>query len=133
MLSRTPDTGEMELIGNVLALAMLQAHAAMWLGRRLARMSFAAWLRVLRRAAESVRAGGGSPSRDSPGGRFRGFRRMLRNAVRDDYVRRRSKQSLDYPRKKRGSPPGPPQLLSLPAKQRELFSCLKLLGVIKDG
>ena len=93
------------------------------LGARLARLSVAGCLQALRRAAEAVRAG--HPTRWLP--------RTIRAAVRDDYVRRRSKQARDYPHKKRDSPPGPPQLLNLTTKQKTQLQWLESLGVPIDG
>lgn len=123
LLARTPQVGAMELVGNLLALALLQAHAALLLGARLARLSVARCLQALRRAAEAVRAG--HPTRWLP--------RTIRVAVRDDYLRRRSKQSRDYPHKKRDSPPGPPQLLNLTNAQKTQLQWLESLGVPIDG
>jgi len=119
LLARTPRVGAMELVGNLLALALLQAHAALLLGARAARMSIAGWLYVLRRATEAVRAG--QPTR--------WFRRAARAAVRDNYVRKRSKKSRDYPRKKRDSPPGPPKILNLTTAQKTQINRLESLGV----
>jgi hypothetical protein len=119
LLARTPRVGAMELVGNLLALALLQAHAALLLGARLVRMSIAAWLHVVRRAAEALRAGRTT----------RWFRNASRAAVRDDYVRRRSKQARHYPHKKRETPPGPPQLLNLTTAQKTQLQRLESFGV----
>jgi hypothetical protein len=119
LLARTPRVGEMELVGNLLALALLQAHAALLLGARAARMSIADWLHILRRATEAVRAGRSMPW----------FRRAARAAVRDNYVRKRPKKSRDYPRKKRNSPPGPPKILNLTTAQKTQINRLESSGV----
>lgn len=119
LLARTPQVGAMELVGSLLALALLQAHAALVLGARLVRMSIAGWLQAVRRAAEALRAGQTT----------RWFHRAVRAAVRDDYVRRRSKQARDYPHKKRDTPPGPPQLLNLTLAQKTQLQWLESLGV----
>jgi hypothetical protein len=59
----------------------------------------------------------------------RWFLRAARAAVRDDYVRRRSKQARNYPHKKRDTPPGPPQLLNLTSAQKSQLQWLESLGV----
>ncbi len=49
---------------------------------------------------------------------------LLRRAVVDDYRRRGSKSSRDYPRKKRESPPGPPRIFDATAEQIQAAKAL---------
>lgn len=53
-----------------------------------------------------------------PAERGRSLRDRLRTATIDPY-QRRSKDSRDYPRKKRETPPGPPQIVSASPTQRQ--------------
>lgn len=100
MLARTPEPGAMELIGTILAMALLLLHGAMGLGARIERLSVALLLRVIRRMIEATRWGR-STAPWLPG---------IRTALRDSYVRRRSKRARDWPHKKNEAPPRPPRL-----------------------
>lgn len=123
LLARSPQVGVMELIGNLLALGLLQAHAALLLGAKMVRMSVAGWLHLLRRATEALRAG--RPTH--------WLRRAAKAAVQDNYVRKRRKDSREYPRKKHDSPPNPPQILNLTTAQQIQIERLKSSGVINYG
>ena len=68
-----------------------------------------------------------------PAEAVRWFLRAARAAVRDDYVRRRSKRARDYPHKKRDTPPGPPKLLDLTTAQKTQLQRLETLGVLGFG
>ena len=103
VLAKTPEPGAAELAGNILALAMLVLQAAIVLASRIARLSVASALKVIREALEAVRWSG----------RFPQFWALLRTAVKDEYRRHGSKRARDWPHKKRESPPGPPFLRRL--------------------
>src|SRR3972149_3808324 len=90
----------MELAGNILALALLMLHGALVLGAQAARLSVAAALRVIRRTIEALRHQSST---------F-GWRQMFREALKDDYHRRRPKRARAWPHKKNQAPPGPPRL-----------------------
>lgn len=119
----TPAVGQMELTGNLLALAFLQVQAALLLGARMMRVSIAALLAVLRRALDATRHGCGT----------RWFCRQAIAARLDDYPRRRRKTARDWPHKKHDTPPGPPKLLSLTRVQRTHLSLLNAAGVCFRG
>ena len=108
LLGRTPQTGELELAGNVLALGLLLAQAAWLLRDQSSRASVAALLRVLRKAVAAVVWGRSSPW----------FRRRARAARRDEYRRCRSKRARDWPNKKNDPPAGPPQLRRMTSAEK---------------
>jgi len=108
VLAKTPGPGAMELAGNILALAMLVLQAAIVLARRIARLSVAMALKVIRRAIEFVRYVG----------RCCAFWALLRAAVKDEYRRRSSKRARDWPHKKNDSPPEPPRLRRLSRREK---------------
>ncbi len=100
LLAKTPEPGAMELVGNILALALLMLHGALAMGARMKELSVAGMLRVIRQLIEAMRWGGLTA-------------RLLANAaaaVKDDYARRRSKRARDWPHKKNEAPPGPPRM-----------------------
>jgi hypothetical protein len=115
----TPEVGEMELTGNILALAFLQVHAALLLGARMVRASIAKFLAALREAIDATRYG--RPTR--------WFRKRADAALLDDYKRRKSKKARDWPHKKHDSPPGAPNLLSLTHAQITQLALLKAAKV----
>lgn len=94
-MARTPRRGALELAGNILALGMLRFHAAILQRARGARISVATVLRLLRKAMEHLRYG---VSTDW-------LIPELKKAINDDYHRKRTKASRDWPRKKRQHPP----------------------------
>jgi len=98
--ARTPEVGEAELSGNVLAQALLLALSAALLGTRADRVSLAAALRCVRGALEALRWGGST----------RVFVLQLRKAVRDEYTRDSSKKARDWPHKKTETPAGAPKV-----------------------
>ena len=108
VLAKTPEPGAAELAGNILALAMLVLQAAIVLAARIARLSVASALKVIREALETVRWSG----------RFPQFWALLRTAVKDQYRRHGSKRARDWPHKKREPPPGPPHLRRLSRKEK---------------
>jgi hypothetical protein len=119
----TPAVGEMELTGNLLALAILQVHAALLLRARLPRLSVARLLAILRAAIDATRHRR----------RTRWFSRRAATAQIDDYRRRRPKRARHWPHKKREPAPGPPKILSLTPAQKTHLSLLKAAGVWKGG
>ncbi len=108
VLAKTPGPGAMELAGNILALAMLVLQAAIVLAARIARLSVAAALKVIRHAIEAVRWTGRCPQ----------FCKLLREALKDEYRRHSSKRARDWPHKKTEHPPGPPRLRRLSRRQK---------------
>jgi hypothetical protein len=100
ILARTPEPGAMELAGAILAMALLLLHAAMTLGARMGRVSVALLLRVIREMIEAMRWAGSTACSLA----------RIAAAVKDDYVRHRSKRARDWPHKKNQTPPGPPKL-----------------------
>jgi hypothetical protein len=108
VLAKTPQPGAAELSGNILALAMLVLQAAIVLSGRIARLSMALALKVMREAIETVRWIG----------RSRQFWMLLRSAVKDGYRRYSSKRARDWPHKKKDPPPGAPRLRSLTPRLR---------------
>jgi len=111
VLARTPEPGEMELAGNILAIALLMLHAALALGPRVLRASVAGLLKVIRQAIEQVRHQGSTAA----------VLVLLRAAVRDDYQRHRSKRARDWPHKKHEQPAGPPKLRRLKVDEKTLL------------
>ena len=108
VLAKTPGPGAMELAGNILALAMLVLQAAIVLAGRIARLSVALALRVIRHAIEVVRLLGCCHQ----------FWALLRAAVKDGYRRHSSKRARDWPHKKTDSPPGAPRLRRLSQREK---------------
>lgn len=119
----TPAVGQMELTGNLLALAILQVHAALLLGARLPRLSIARLLTILREAIDATR------HRRRSGW----FSRQAETARIDDYRRRRRKNARAWPHKKRDPAARPPKILSLTPAQQTQLSLLKAAGVWKNG
>jgi hypothetical protein len=114
LLSESASAGAVELSGSILALALLLLQAAVILGRRSARTSVAAALRIIRQAMTAV----------SYGGQAKLWR--LASAVGDQYQRHRPKQSRDYPRKKKERPPGSPKCRRITeALQQEITAMLQ--------
>jgi len=103
VLSKTPAPGDVELAGNILAMALLRLHAAMMLGVRAGRFSVASGLHVIRRLMEFLRHGRATAV----------LLKMLQLALLDDYERRSSKRARDWPHKKREQPPRPPKMRGL--------------------
>ena len=114
VLAKTPEPGAMELAGNILALAMLVLQAAIVLAGRIARLSVALALRVIRHALEVVRLLGCCHQ----------FWALLRAAVKDEYRRHSSKRARDWPHKKTDSPPRPPKLRRLSQREKAQIHCL---------
>lgn len=100
VLARTPDRGAVELAGNIVAMGLLRMHAAMVMGAKMARMSVAGVLRVIRQATEAVRCGLHMPD----------IAQRLAAAVRDEYERHSPKKARDWPHKKNEDPAGPPKM-----------------------
>lgn len=100
VLARTPAAGAAELAGSILALGLLMLQAALRQGAQVIRLSIARALRLVRRAIEAVRCG--LPSAQ--------FVARLAHALRDTYLRRRSKRARDWPHKKKEPRPSPPKL-----------------------
>ena len=100
VLARTPEAGASELAGSILALGLLMLQAAVRQGPQVVRLSIARALRLVRRAIEAVRCG--LPSEK--------FVERLGQALRDSYLRRRSKRARDWAHKKKEPPPSPPKL-----------------------
>ena len=101
--TRSAQSGETELAGSIIAWALLRLQACLLMGRRMFRLSMAMALRVQRRVLESVRFG-------CPTGWFAS---QMRQALRDDYQRKRPKKARNWPHKKKSSPPGTPPLRTL--------------------
>lgn len=123
VLAGTPEVGEVELAGNILALALLFCHAAAALGARLTRLSVAKALRALRSAMEAVRHA--SPTRWFVG--------RLRTALRDAYRRKRSQRARDWPHKKTESAPRPPKLRRPTQREKALLEALSLQNQVQLG
>lgn len=100
VLAKSPGAGGRELAGNILALALLMLQGAVAMRARVAKLSVAALLRLIRRSIEAVRCR--LPS--AP------FVALFRMATRDEHIRRSSKRARDWPHKKNESPPKPPKL-----------------------
>ena len=103
VLARTPEPGEMELAANLAGMALLLLYGALVHGAKVARLSLAMALRAIRQAIEALRHG---ETCDWLLG-------LLREAVTDEYQRRKPKQARDWPHKKSRRPPGPPRLHKL--------------------
>jgi hypothetical protein len=111
LLAASPEMGAWELAGNVLALALLLAHAAWLLGGQAAQASVARLWRALRTALERLRYAASTRRAVAAFG----------TALRDDYRRRRSKRARDWPHKKRQRPPGAPKLRRLTKREEALI------------
>ncbi len=105
--ARTPDRAAVELAGGILAMGMLRMHAAMVMGAKMARMSVAGVLRVIRWAIEAVRCGLSSVH----------IAKRLAAEARDDYERSGCKEARDWPQKKTERVPGPPKIRRLTTKE----------------
>lgn len=114
VLARTPESGDVELAGAILAMGLLRMHAALALGAKMVRVSIAGLLRIVRRALEAVRCGLRSD----------GILDELRAAFIDDYRRRTGKAARDWPHKKRESPPKPPKLRRLTKRHQDQMAWL---------
>jgi hypothetical protein len=112
--SGNPDNGRLELAANVLALAVLLLHALLALGARIAQVSVAEALRVLRRALEGLTWHVLWPR----------FASDLSQAVRDGYARHGPKTRRRWPGKKRDAPPHPPEVRTF--NEKELRNLLDL-------
>lgn len=108
VLARTPEPGEMELAANLVGMARLLLHGAVVMGARVTRLSLAKALRAIRKAIEAIRHGASC----------HWLHRALREAVFDEYERRKPKQARDRPHKQRRDPPGPPKLHRLARTER---------------
>lgn len=95
--------GEAELAGAIVAWALLRLQACLLMGRQMLRLSIARALRVQRRVMDSVRFGCSTTW----------FASQMRQALRDEYERKRPKKARDWPHKKDSSPPGAPLLRML--------------------
>lgn len=111
VLARTPQAGTQELAGSILGLGLLMVQAALAQGRDIVRVSVSRALRVVQRALEALR-------HKKP---WRRFVQRLRMALRDEYRRRRSKRSRDWPHKKNDPPPGPPHLRRPTEREKALI------------
>jgi hypothetical protein len=107
--SRTPATGDLALAGNILALGLLQAHAAWLLRGRSERASVAKLLQALRDALAALLHPSGSDQ----------FKERVQAALRDDYARRTGKRARDWPHKKTEAPPGSPKLRKMNGHEKE--------------
>ncbi len=103
VLAQTPERGALELAGNIVAMGMLRFHAAIAQLAKGARISVASVLKLLRKAMEHLRYG---VSTDW-------LVPELKQAITDNYQRKRKKDSRDWPRKKRQRPPTPPKFRRL--------------------
>lgn len=103
VLARTPKVGAMELAAYLVGMALLLLYTALVQGARVARLSLAGVLRVIRWAIEALRHAESC----------RRLQVLLRDAVIDDYQRQSSKDARDYPRKKNEPSPGPPKMRRL--------------------
>ena len=103
VLARTPDRGALELAGDIVAMGLLRFHAAILQLARGAKVSVARVLNLLRKAMEHLRY---AVSTDW-------LPPAIKKAITDDYRRKRSKASRDWPRKKRSRPPTPPKFRRL--------------------
>jgi hypothetical protein len=104
----TPQAGAWELAGNLLALALLLAQSAWLRGVQAPRASIARLWRLMRQALEALWWGQAAGW----------FGAAVRQASRDDYVRRRSKRARAWPAKKRERPPGAPILRRLTTREK---------------
>jgi hypothetical protein len=103
MRSGAPQQAENELAWAVMGLWVLSALTVKELlakGRDPLRMSVASAIKVIRQAMALA----------PPAGRIRSLRRQLAAAVKDRYVRKGSKASRDWPRKKNEKPAGQPKI-----------------------
>ena len=103
VLSRTPECGGLELGGDIIAMGLLRLHAAIVQLAKGARISVAQVLKLLRKAMEHLRYG---VSTDW-------LVPALKQAITDDYHRKRPKASRDWPRKKHIRPPTAPKYRKL--------------------
>ena len=103
VLSRTPECGALELGGDIIAMGLLRLHAAIVQLAKGTRISVTQVLKLLRRAMEHLRYGVSTvwlvPA--------------LKQAITDDYHRKRPKSSRDWPRKKHTRPPTAPKYRKL--------------------
>lgn len=116
--SHSPDAARVELDWAMVGLWMLGLATQRAMGRRRRRD----W--SVARARRAVRqAMGNLPGRRRAGG----LAAALRQAHGDSYTRRGSKQSRNYPRKKRRTPPGPPKLRTATPKEIQRAQAYKPL------
>lgn len=115
LLSRSNQVGSIELSAAIVSWAILRLQACVLMGPRLLRLSMAAALRTIRRVLECVRHDATT----------RWFVAGLRDSLRDDYARRKSKRARDWPHKKNDRPPGAPKLR--PITTREIDRIYALL------
>lgn len=111
--------GELELSATILAWALLRLQACVLMGNRMTRVSMASVVRVIRGILEAVRF-----ARTT-----RWFFAGIRQSVRDDYRRRRSKKARNWPHKKNEPPAGAPQLRGLRPRQ---IASIQALAAIAD-
>jgi hypothetical protein len=123
MLATTPGPGALELAGNILAMALLMVQGALALGACAARLSVAAALRVIRWAIEVMRYTGGCSK----------FLDRLLGAVKDEYVRRRSKAAREWPHKKKELRPSPPKMRRPSASERACIHMVNNSQVMVSG
>jgi hypothetical protein len=121
--SKTPAPGAMELAGNILAMALLRLHGAIMLGARVARLSVATALVVIRRVMEALRYG-------APTGKWL---TALRDALIDDYERRSSKRTRHWPSKKREKPPRPPKVRRVGKRETARIHASLLAAEVRNG
>lgn len=121
--ARTPTIGAWELAGNVLALALLLVKAAWLQGVRAARASIARLLRAIRAALERLWYGRST----------RWLGRLVREAVCDEYQRRRPKRARDWPHKKHERPAGAPKLRRLTRREITVIKRVSLMRGATNG
>lgn len=100
VLARTPRVGSMELAAYVLAMALLLLQGALMMGAKVARLSLAAAVWLIRQTLEALR-------HDES---CRALLRKFCEALQDDYLRHAPKRARDWARKKTDPPPRPPKL-----------------------
>ena len=116
--STTPDNAEVEMHWSLLGLWAMSLYALVQATKRGVeprRLSAAQMLLAFRRMLRDYR---------HPVERGRSLCNLLGQAVIDDYTRP-NKNSRNYPRKKRESPPGPPHIAPATPSQRQRAKQLK--------
>ena len=122
MLSKRPDEALLELDWALMGLWLLGLMTAEATPKGPDRRPWS-----VAKALRVVRAAMWYRGRARPAG---GLRRLLRRAVRDRYVRHRPKAAREWPRKKKGLPPGEPKIRMATHAERlqaqEFRSCATL-------
>lgn len=112
MLSRSPENARVELNWNVLGYAAMMLYAADQMldhGVDINRSSPVKIIRVFRKTARDYQ------HEIEPG---QTIDDQIRSAVKDEYKRRGSKDSRDYPRKRKHKSPGKPKILQATNQQK---------------